>query len=201
MFHRFNIECCTLFFSVWHSDVFPFSFWLVVHRFLLLLWTVNLSLSLSLSLSLCWCFVLLWRIRCVFLAESSVILRGWLKALCSVSADSESVGQHTSASPREVTELSTDWYSFTSAPQWLIQASCWSSTYRTTDSSSCVHWFYNWAFSMFNECWKMCLVNNLMLSERILRKLQMTKTFFQPLRNSHMSLLPHKMNYLASFQV
>ncbi len=97
MFHRFNRECCTLFFSVWHSDVFPFSFWLVVHRFLLLLWTVNL----------CWCFVLLWRIRCVFLAESSVILRGWLKALCSVSADSESVGQHTSASPQSSARTDT----------------------------------------------------------------------------------------------
>lgn len=35
--------------------------------------------------------LLLWRILCVFLAESNVILRGWLKSLCSVSADNESV--------------------------------------------------------------------------------------------------------------
>ncbi len=96
----------------------PSLFWLVEHRFLLLLWIYKTSLPSSLSL--CWCFVLLlWRILCVFLAESSVISRGWLKALCSVSADNESVGQHTSASPWEATELSTDWYSYTSVPQWL----------------------------------------------------------------------------------
>lgn len=141
MLHRFNRECCTFFFPVWHSDFFLLLFfgWLstVFCYFCGFIKPPSLPLSLSVDALCCCCEEF-----CVCFLLNPVLFRGgdWRLCVQYQQTMSQSGSTRLLLHERPQSSARTDTPTLvclSDSHPGFLWASYWSSTY----SSSCVQWF------------------------------------------------------------